>query len=390
MRTQVVIIGSGPSGLLLGQLLTGAGIDNIILDRVGKDYILGRVRAGVLEQGTVGLLEQAGAAARLRENALVHDGFSIAFDDRDHRIDLADLTGGKHVTIYGQTEMTRDLIEAREATGAPTLYDARDVTPHDFAGDRPYVAYVKDGVAGRIDCDFIAGCDGFHGISRKSVPAEAIRTFERVYPFGWLGLLADVPPVSDELVYANHERGFALCSMRSTTRSRYYIQVSADEQTDAWSDGRFWDELRRRLPGHHAQAVVTGPSFEKSIAPLRSFVAEPLRFGRLFLVGDAAHIVPPTGAKGLNLAASDVHYLFEGLREFFVEHSSAGIDAYSRRALARVWKAVRFSWWMTTMLHRFPDGTDFERRIQEAELDYLTHSRAAATSLAENYVGLPY
>ena len=390
MRTQVVIIGSGPSGLLLGQLLTKAGIDNISLDRVDKEYILGRVRAGVLEQGTVDLVEQAGAAARLREKALIHEGFSIAFDGRDHRIDLANLTDGKHVTIYGQTEMTRDLIQAREATGALTLYDAHDVTPHDFAGDKPHVTYVKDSIAGRIDCEIIAGCDGFHGVSRKNVPVEAIRTFERVYPFGWLGLLADVPPVSHELVYANHERGFALCSMRSTTRSRYYVQVSADEQVEAWSDERFWDELRRRLPLHHAQAVVTGPSFEKSIAPLRSFVAEPLRFGRLFLVGDAAHIVPPTGAKGLNLAASDVHYLFEGLREFFAEHSTAGVDAYSRRALARVWKAVRFSWWMTTMLHRFPDSTDFERRIQEAELDYLTHSRAAAAALAENYVGLPY
>jgi len=389
MRTQVVIVGSGPSGLLLGQLLTGAGIDNVILDRVGKDYILGRVRAGVLEQGTVELMRRAGADARLRAESLTHDGFSIAFDGRDHRIDLAALTS-KHVTVYGQTEMTRDLMAAREASGPSTFYEVENLALQDFDTDNPYVTYAKDGVAERIDCDVIAGCDGFHGISRRSVPAGAIRTFERAYPFGWLGLLAEVPPVSDELVYASHERGFALCSMRSTTRSRYYVQVPADEQIENWSDDRFWDELRSRLPRHHAEAVTTGASFEKSIAPLRSFVAEPLRFGRLFLVGDAAHIVPPTGAKGLNLAASDVHYLFNGLREFFLDRSMAGIDAYSGRALARVWKAVRFSWWMTTLLHRFPGRTDFEHRIQDAELDYLTHSHAAATALAENYVGLPY
>lgn len=389
MRTQVVIIGSGPSGLLLGQLLTGAGIDNVILDRVGKDYILGRVRAGVLEQGTVDLMGKAGADARLTGEGLVHDGFSIAFDGRDHRIDLAGLIG-RHVTVYGQTEMTRDLIAAREATGTSTLYEVEDVALHGFDTDSPHVTYAKNGVAGRIDCDIIAGCDGFHGASRSSVPEGAIRTFERTYPFGWLGVLAEVPPLSDELVYASHERGFALCSMRSMTRSRYYVQVPAGEQVASWSDDRFWDELRNRLPRHHAEAVTTGPSFEKSIAPLRSFVAEPLRFGRLFLVGDAAHIVPPTGAKGLNLAASDVHYLFEGLREFFLDKSPAGIDAYSGRALARVWKAVRFSWWMTTLLHRFPDRTDFEHRIQRAELDYLTHSQAAAASLAENYVGLSY
>ncbi|MFD9898402.1 4-hydroxybenzoate 3-monooxygenase [Mesorhizobium sp. NPDC059025] len=389
MRTQVVIVGSGPSGLLLGQLLTGAGIDNVILDRVGKDYILGRVRAGVLEQGTVELMRRAGADARLRAESITHDGFSIAFDGRDHRIDLAALTS-KHVTVYGQTEMTRDLMAAREASGPSTFYEVENLALQDFDTDNPYVTYAKDGVAERIDCDVIAGCDGFHGISRRSVPAGAIRTFERAYPFGWLGLLAEVPPVSDELVYASHERGFALCSMRSTTRSRYYVQVPADEQIENWSDDRFWDELRSRLPRHHAEAVTTGPSFEKSIAPLRSFVAEPLRFGRLFLVGDAAHIVPPTGAKGLNLAASDVHYLFNSLREFFLDRSMAGIDAYSGRALARVWKAVRFSWWMTTLLHRFPGRTDFEHRIQDAELDYLTHSHAAATALAENYVGLPY
>ncbi|OCP19096.1 MULTISPECIES: 4-hydroxybenzoate 3-monooxygenase [unclassified Ensifer] len=390
MRTQVVIIGSGPSGLLLGQLLTGAGIDNVILDRVSKDYILGRVRAGVLEEGTVGLMDRAKAGARMHAEGLPHDGFSLAFDGRDHRIDLYGLTGGKRVMVYGQTELTRDLMEQRALTGAPSIYAAANVAPHDFDGQNPYVTYERDGINQRIDCDFIAGCDGFHGISRKSVPEKAIRTFEKVYPFGWLGILADVAPVSHELIYANHPRGFALCSMRSQTRSRYYLQCALNEKIEDWTDQRFWDELRRRLPAHHAEALVTGASFEKSIAPLRSFVAEPMRFGRLFLVGDAAHIVPPTGAKGLNLAASDVHYLFEGLLEHYQDRSNAGVDAYSAHALARVWKAVRFSWWMTTMLHRFPDTGDFDQKIQEAELDYLTHSRAAATALAENYVGLPF
>jgi p-hydroxybenzoate 3-monooxygenase len=390
MRTRVAIIGSGPSGLLLGQLLSNAGIDNVILDRSSREHILARVRAGVLEEGTVGLMDEAGVGARMHAEGLPHDGFSLAFDGRDHRIDLFDLTGGKRVMVYGQTELTLDLIERRERDGTPTVYEAANVTPHDFDGDAPHVTYEKDGVTHRIDCDFIAGCDGFHGSSRKAVPRDAIRTFEKVYPFGWLGILADVPPVSHELIYANHPRGFALCSMRSETRSRYYVQCPLDEKVEAWSDDRFWDEIRRRLPAHHAGAMVTGPSFEKSIAPLRSFVAEPMRFGRLFLVGDAAHIVPPTGAKGLNLAASDVHYLFSGLREHYEDRSDAGIRAYSARALARVWKAVRFSWWMTTMLHRFPETGDFDQKIQEAELDYLTHSRAAATSLAENYVGLPY
>lgn len=390
MRVQVAIIGSGPSGLLLGQLLGNAGIETAILDRTSRAHILSRVRAGVLEEGTTRLMDQAGVGVRMQQEGLPHDGFSLAFDGRDHRIDLFDLTGGKRVMVYGQTELTRDLIEQREADGRRTIYEATNVTPHAFDGQAPFVTYEKDGVAHRIDCDFIAGCDGFHGASRKAVPEGAIRTFEKVYPFGWLGVLADIPPVSDELIYANHPRGFALCSMRSHSRSRYYIQCALDEKIADWSDDRFWDELRRRLPAHHAEAMVTGPSFEKSIAPLRSFVAEPMRFGRLFLVGDAAHIVPPTGAKGLNLAASDVHYLFAGLLEHYQDRSNAGIDAYSARALARVWKAVRFSWWMTTMLHRFPDTGDFDQKIQEAELDYLTHSRAAETVLAENYVGLPY
>ncbi len=390
MRTKVAIIGSGPSGLLLGQLLTNAGIDNVIIDRVGKDHILARVRAGVLEEGTVGLVDRAGVGERLHREGLPHDGFSLAFDGRDHRIDLFDLTGGKRVMVYGQTELTRDLIERRERDGGVTIYDAVNVEPAGFDGDRPYVTFEKDGVSQRIDCDFIAGCDGFHGASRKAVPEGAIKTFEKIYPFGWLGILADVPPVSHELIYANHPRGFALCSMRSETRSRYYVQCSLEDTVDMWSDERFWDEIRRRLPAHHAEAMVTGPSFEKSIAPLRSFVAEPMRFGRLFLVGDAAHIVPPTGAKGLNLAASDVHYLIGALLEHYQDKSDAGLDSYSERALKRVWKAVRFSWSMTTLLHRFPDTGDFGQKIQEAELDYLMHSRAASTAMAENYVGLPY
>ena len=389
MRTQVVIIGSGPSGLLLGQLLTNAGIDNIILERSSQDHVLARIRAGVLEEGTCDLLDEAGAGGRMRAEGLPHDGIDLTFAGQRHRIDLHDLSG-KRVMVYGQTEVTRDLMAHRAATGGRTFHEAADVLPVDFAGDRPYVTFRHDGASHRIDCDFIAGCDGYHGVSRKSAPADAIRTFERVYPFGWLGIIADVPPVNHELIYSNHERGFALCSMRSNTRSRYYVQVPADEKVENWSDDRFWDELRSRLPAATAEMMVTGPSIEKSVAPLRSFVAEPMRFGRMFLVGDAAHIVPPTGAKGLNLAASDVRYLFEGIREFYAEKSAAGIDAYSARALARVWKAERFSWWMTSLMHLFPDNGPFGQRIQEAELDYLVGSRAASTALAENYVGLPF
>lgn len=390
MRTQVVIIGSGPSGLMLGQLLRHAGIDAVIIDRASQQHILDRVRAGVLEAGTVALMEQCGADARLRADSLVHNGFSLAFGGTKHRIDLAGLTGGKHVTIYGQTELTRDLMDQRASEGSLSYYGATDVEPHGFDGDRPHVTFRHGDAERRIDCDFIVGCDGFHGVSRKSVPDRAIETFERVYPFGWLGVLAEVPPVDEELIYAHHERGFALCSMRSRTRSRYYIQCGLDERPEGWSDQRFWDELRRRLPDDAAARVTTGTTFEKAIAPLRSFVAEPMRFGRLFLVGDAAHIVPPTGAKGLNLAASDVHYLFEGFREFYAERSQAGLDAYSGRALRRVWKAVRFSWSMTMLLHRFPDEGAFSRKMQQAELDHLVHSRAAAAALAENYVGLPF
>jgi p-hydroxybenzoate 3-monooxygenase len=361
----------------------------VVLDRVARDYILGRVRAGVLETGTVGLIERAGCASRLNAEGLVHHGFGIALGGRTHRIDLTGLTGA-HVTVYGQTEVTRDLMDARAGAGGVTIYEAAHVQPRDFDGDRPWVGYETDGRSHRLDCDFVVGCDGFHGISRKTVPPRALKVFERVYPFGWLGILAEVPPAREELVYGRHPRGFTLCSMRSHNLSRYYIQVPLTDRVEDWSDDAFWDELRRRLPEDVAADVVTGPSFEKSIAPLRSFVAEPMRHGRLFLAGDAAHIVPPTGAKGLNLAASDVHYLAEALVEFYRDGSEAGLAGYSARALARVWKAERFSWWMTTMLHTFSGDDAFGRRIHEAELDYTLSSRAAMTALAENYVGLPY
>ena len=389
LRTKVAIIGAGPAGLLLGQLLRTHGIDNIILERQTPDYVLGRIRAGLLEEGTVALLDEAGAGARAHREGLVHHGVELAFGGARHRIDMHAATG-KTVMIYGQAEVTLDLMNARKAAGLTTVYEAADVKPHDFDGDRPRVTYVKDGVSHEIACDFIAGCDGFHGVSRASVPASAIQTFERIYPFGWLGLLSETPPVSHELIYSNHARGFALCTMRSMHRSRYYVQCSLDDHVDQWPDERFWDELKRRLDQRAVDQLVTGPSIEKSITPLRSFVAEPMRFGRMFLAGDAAHNVPPTGAKGLNLAASDVHYLSQALREYYDEKSAAGIDGYSQKALTRVWKAVRFSWWMTSMLHKFPDQGEFGARIQLAELDYLVGSKAASASLSENYVGLPY
>jgi p-hydroxybenzoate 3-monooxygenase len=389
LRTKVAIIGAGPAGLLLGQLLHSYGIDNVILERKDRDYVLARIRAGVLEQGTVDLLDQLGIAARLHREGLIHDGIELAFAGHRHRIDLRAATG-KTVTIYGQTEVTHDLMDARDSSGLLTVYEADDVKPHDFDSDHPRVTYIKDGISHEIVCDFIAGCDGFHGVSRASVKSSAIQTFERIYPFGWLGILSETPPVSPELIYNNHARGFALCTMRSMHRSRHYLQCSLDDHIDQWPDERFWDELKRRLDQEAVDNLVTGPSIEKSIAPLRSFVAEPMRFGRMFLAGDAAHIVPPTGAKGLNLAASDVHYLSDALREYYDEKSSAGIDNYSATALARVWKAVRFSWWMTSMLHKFPDQGEFGARIQLAELDYLVSSKAATTSLSENYVGLPY
>ena len=387
MRTQVAIIGSGPSGLLLGQLLHKHGIDNVILERHTPSYVLERIRAGVIEQGAVDLLYEAGVGARMQREGLVHDGTQICVEGARHRIDFKALTG-KAVTVYGQTEITRDLMDARAKIGAPSIYEAYDVALHDFSGEHPRVTYRHDGKNGEITCDFIAGCDGFHGVSRKTVPPGAIRNFERVYPFGWLGLLSDTPPVSSELIYIRHDLGFALCSMRSPTRSRYYLQCSLAEDVDAWPDERFWEELRLRLDDEAQRALVTGPSLEKSIAPLRSFVAEPMRFGRLFLAGDASHIVPPTGAKGLNLAASDVYYLTQALVDFYKAKSTVGLDHYSGRALARIWKAERFSWWMTMLLHTFPNSA-FEAKMQLAELDYIFNSRVAATTLAENYVGLP-
>lgn len=389
MRTQVAIIGAGPSGLLLGQLLHKAGIDNIIVERQSAEYVLGRIRAGILEQVTIDLMDEAGVGQRMHAEGLPHTGIELLFEGQRHRIDLQALTGGKKVMVYGQTELTRDLMDARQALGLPTVYSAADVAVHDFDGERPRVTFQREGRSETIECDFIAGCDGFHGVCRASVPSGAITEYEKVYPFGWLGLLSDTPPVSDELIYANTPRGFALCSQRSLSRSRYYLQVPLTDKVQDWSDEAFWNELRLRLDETARERLVTGPSLEKSIAPLRSFVAEPLRFGRLFLAGDAGHIVPPTGAKGLNLAASDVHYLSTALIEYYQERSQAGIDHYSQRSLARIWKAERFSWWFTNLMHRFPAEGGFGQRVQEAELDYLIHSQAASTALAENYVGLP-
>jgi p-hydroxybenzoate 3-monooxygenase len=387
MKTQVAIIGAGPSGLLLGQLLSRSGIANIVIEQRSADYVLGRIRAGVLEQTTVDLLQQAGVAGRMQQEGLPHDGVELCFGGQRHRIDLLGLTG-KRVMVYGQTEVTRDLMDARSESGEPIVYDADEVTVEGFNSQQPSVSYLKDGVRHRVEADFIAGCDGFHGVCRATVPAAAITLHEKVYPFGWLGVLADVPPVSHELIYVHHERGFALCSQRSKVRSRYYVQCSLADQAEQWSDEAFWAELKRRLPAQTAAQLVTGPSIEKSIAPLRSFVAEPLRFGSLFLVGDAGHIVPPTGAKGLNLAASDVAYLWQGLRSHYAG-SSTEIDHYSGRALARIWKTERFSWWMTSLMHNFPDSGSFGQKMQRAELDYLFSSAAAMTSMAENYVGLP-
>ncbi len=388
-RTQVAIIGAGPSGLMLGALLHQAGIDNIIIERQSPEYVLGRIRAGVLEQITTDALISLGIGARMLAEGLPHDGFELLFKGQRHRIDLAALTGGKKVTVYGQTEVTRDLMDARKASGLPTIYNARDVRLDAFDGSSPQVFFTENGEAKSLHCDFIAGCDGYHGVSRASVPKNAIRTFEKVYPFGWLGVLADVPPVSHELIYANSPHGFALCSMRSHTRSRYYVQCSTDEKVENWSDDAFWDELALRLDDTARANLVRGPSIEKSIAPLRSFVTEPMRFGRLFLAGDAAHIVPPTGAKGLNLAMSDVNYLAQAFTEHYTEKSNAGIDDYSAKCLRRVWRASRFSWWFTSLMHRFPENGDFGQKIQEAELDYLVNSKAASASVAENYIGLP-
>ncbi len=388
MRTQVAIIGGGPAGLLLAQLLYKAGIDSVVLERRSRAYVEDRIRAGVLEQGTVGLLAEAGADARLKAEGLPHDGVLLASDGETFRIDLHKFAG-KPVTVYGQTEVTRDLNVILAERDQP-VFEAEDVALHDITTDAPYVTYRKDGQDVRLDCDFIAGCDGAHGPSHKMIPQDVLKTFERVYPFGWLGILADVPPCSDELIYSNHPRGFALASMRSHTRSRYYVQVALDEKLEEWPDDRLWDELAIRLGSKAAANMTRGPALEKSIAPLRSYVAEPMRHGRLFLAGDAAHIVPPTGAKGLNLAASDAHYLSDALIGFYSTGSQTGLDGYSATALSRVWKAVRFSWWFTQLMHRFPGDDAFARKVQVAELDYLRHAAAPATAMAENYVGLPF
>ena len=388
-RTQVAIVGAGPAGLLLGQLLHKAGIDAVIIERVSADYVLGRIRAGILEQVSVDLLDEAGVGTRMHAEGLVHGGVELMWDGRRHRVDLNKYSGGQNVMVYGQTEVTQDLMQARAAAGLSTIYEARNTAVHDFDTARPYVTWDKDGQSYRLDCDFIAGCDGFHGVCRASAPRSAITEYEKVYPFGWLGLLADTPPVNDELIYVNSSRGFALCSQRSHTRSRYYLQVPLTQHVEDWSDDAFWQELRLRLDEEGRDKLVTGPSLEKSIAPLRSFVTEPLRFGRMFLAGDAGHIVPPTGAKGLNLATTDVKYLSNALIEFYRDKSEAGIDDYSRKCLGRIWRAERFSWWLTQLMHRFPHDEQITAKFQHAELDYLTHSEAGLRTIAENYVGLP-
>ncbi|WP_394168981.1 4-hydroxybenzoate 3-monooxygenase [Saccharospirillum alexandrii] len=389
MKTQVAIIGAGPSGLLLGQLLHRKGIDNVIIEQRSEDYVLGRIRAGVLEQGMVDLLREAGVDERMDLEGQVHEGFHLSFDNRLARVDLKKYSGGKTVMVYGQTEVTKDLMDARKEAGVQSVYEAEDVALHGIDTDTPTVTFVKNGEKVTLECDYIAGCDGYHGVSRKTAPKDVLKTHERIYPFGWLGVLSDTPPVDEELIYANHERGFALCSMRSSTRSRYYIQVELDEKVEDWSDERFWEELKRRLPEDVAARLVTGPSIEKSIAPLRSFVAEPMKFGRMFLVGDAAHIVPPTGAKGLNLAASDVYTLYHAMIAAYHDGKPELLDKYSDIALRRIWKAERFSWWMTSMMHKFDENT-FNQKMQLAELDYFTGSEAGLTVIAENYVGLPY
>ncbi|MFJ4392802.1 4-hydroxybenzoate 3-monooxygenase [Pseudomonas soli] len=391
MKTQVAIIGAGPSGLLLGQLLHNAGIDTLIVERQTPDYVLGRIRAGVLEQGTVELLREAGVAQRMDREGLVHEGVEVLVGGHRQRLDLKALTGGKTVMVYGQTEVTRDLMQAREQSGAPIIYAASNVQPHDIEGPRPYLTFDKDGRQHRVECDYIAGCDGFHGVARQSIPASVLKVYERVYPFGWLGLLADTPPVNHELIYAHHERGFVLCSQRSQTRSRYYLQVPLQERVEDWSDERFWTELKARLPQAVAEQLVTGPALEKSIAPLRSLVVEPMQHGRLFLVGDAAHIVPPTGAKGLNLAASDVNYLYRILVKVYREGRTDLLAQYSPMALRRVWKGERFSWFMTQLLHDFGEHQDdWDRKMQAADRQYYLGSAAGLANIAENYVGLPF
>jgi len=390
MKTQVGIIGGGPSGLLLSQLLDLKGIDNVVLEKHSRKYVLGRIRAGVLEHGFADLMREAQCGDRMDNEGEIHDGFFIAHDGIKDRVDLKGLTGGNSVVVYGQTELTRDLYDAREAMNGKVIHNAEDVKPHDLTSDAPYLTYRDGDEVIRIDCDYIVGADGFHGISRKSIPEDKIKEFERVYPFGWLGVLSRTKPVSPELIYAKHERGFALCSLRSQTLSRYYIQVPLTDTVENWSDEAFWKELKSRLPDEVANGLITGPSIEKSIAPLRSFVAEPMRYGNMFLAGDAAHIVPPTGARGLNSAASDIYYLYHAMLDHYKKGDDTGLENYSQKALARVWKGQRFSWWMTTLLHRFPDNSSFDNHLQQTDLEYLFSSEKALGSLAENYVGLPF
>ncbi len=390
MKTKVGIIGGGPSGLLLSQLLHVQGIETVVLEKHSRDYVLGRIRAGVLEHGFAALMREAQCGGRMDAEGEIHDGFFIAHDGIKDRIDLKGLTGGNSVVVYGQTELTRDLYDAREKAGGIVIHNAEDVQPHDMTNDTPWLSYRINGEEQRVDCDYIIGADGFHGVSRKSIPADKIQEFERVYPFGWLGVLSRTKPVSPELIYAKHERGFALCSLRSQTLSRYYIQVPLSDKVEDWSDDAFWAELKKRLPDDVSKSLVTGTSIEKSIAPLRSFVAEPMRYGNMFLAGDAAHIVPPTGARGLNSAASDIYYLYHAMLDHYKKGDDAGLENYSQKALARVWKGQRFSWWMTNLLHQFPQNSGFDNHLQQTDLEYLLSSKSAMESLAENYVGLPF
>lgn len=388
-KTKIGIIGAGPSGLLLSQLLHLKGIDNVVLEKHTREYVLGRIRAGVLEHGFAKLMREAQCGERMDKEGEIHDGFFIASDGAKRRIDLKGLTGNT-VVVYGQTELTRDLYDAREKAGGAVIHQANDVQPHDVESKSPYITYTLDDTEQRIDCDFIIGADGFHGISRQTIPDDQRTEYERVYPFGWLGVLSQTKPVSPELIYAKHQRGFALCSLRSQTLSRYYIQVSLGDNVDDWPDDRFWEELKNRLPADIAAKLITGPSIEKSIAPLRSFVCEPMRHGNMFLAGDAAHIVPPTGARGLNSAASDIYYLYHAMVDYYKNDDETDLKAYSNKALARVWKGQRFSWGMTTLLHKFPDNSGFDDKLQQTDLDYLFSSESAMKSLAENYVGLPF
>ena len=390
MKTSVCIIGGGPSGLMLSQLLHLKGIATVVLERQSREYVLGRIRAGVLEHGFAELMREAQCGERMDREGEIHEGFFIAHDGRMDRVDLHKYSGGSSVVVYGQTELTRDLYDARDRMKGVVIHNAEDVQPHELTSKTPYVTYRKGDEIVRIDCDYVIGADGFHGVSRKAIPKNVLREYEKVYPFGWLGVLSRTKPVSPELIYARHERGFALCSLRSQVLSRYYIQVPLTDKVEDWSDEAFWAELKRRLPAEVGARMITGASIEKSIAPLRSFVAEPMRWGNLFLAGDAAHIVPPTGARGLNSAASDIYYLYHAMVAHYQRGDDSGLDGYSAKALARVWKAQRFSWWMTTLLHTFPDHIDYDQKLQHTELEYLFSSEAAQRSLAENYVGLPF